>query len=134
MTVARPFDPSSSAHRLLVCGCVVSFAGCSLPQEPRHAAQALRRAVEQKAANHAAASAAHDVRIFDDETRLPPGTPSFGLGERYYVRPDPRGWSVIDRRTRGSALVGNKAQAGLTYEEATTAAASLQAADHAQWR
>lgn len=134
MTVARPFDPSSLARRLFVCGGVLLFAGCSLPQEPSHAAQALRRAVERNAANHDAGSAARDVRIFDDETRRPPGTPRFALGERYYVRADPRGWSVIDRRTRGSALVGNKVQTGLTYEEAAKAAAALQAADHAQWR
>lgn len=132
MTLARRFD-LSMARRLLACGCVISLAGCSAPPQLSTAAQTARRAVEQNAGARAAETAAHEMRIFDDEARLPAAS-RFALGERYYVRPDARGWSVLDRRTRGSAVVGNTAQSGLSYEEATQVAESLRAADRAQWR
>jgi hypothetical protein len=119
-------------RRLLVlnAACAVALAACGdVSSRVTDAADATRSATEHAAATSAARDQARVARIAAEAAPAQQGE-AFALGERYVVRPDGEGWTVVDRTTNAPADAGeDKPTEKLNIRDAEKLAGELRAAD-----
>jgi hypothetical protein len=95
-------------------------------------AESTRSATERAAAKAAAADRARVAKItaIAEAAAAPPeeGKP-LALGDRYYLRPDGQGWTVVDRATNTPANTGSVANAKLDLRNAEQLMGDLEELD-----
>jgi hypothetical protein len=119
-------------RRLLVANaaCAIALSACGdVGSQVANSAEATRSATERAAANSAAADQARVARIVA-EASPPQQGEALALGDRYFLRPDGQGWTVVDRTTNQPAKAGDDIPTEkLTIGDAEKLAGELREAD-----
>jgi hypothetical protein len=116
-------------RKALALGFLCGLAACGdLSTKVQSAAESTRSATERFAANASASDRSRVARISEDAQPLGQAE-AIALGERYYMRAEANGWTVIDRLSNAPATIGEEPTERLSLEAAEKLVVELREAD-----